>query len=84
VRLNHCRTRSIAAHTAGEPATTISTACGSITLKKRRKINNASGISIDLDWATPIRRGWRTKLGALGLVLNCITLWDTVYLDATA
>ena len=22
------------------------------------------------------------QLGALGLVLNCITLWNTVYLDA--
>ncbi|GAA3141267.1 hypothetical protein GCM10010466_35350 [Planomonospora alba] len=27
-------------------------------------------------------RGLENQLGALGLVLNCVTLWDTVYLDA--
>jgi Tn3 transposase DDE domain len=26
--------------------------------------------------------GMEDQLGALGLVLNCITLWNTVYLDA--
>jgi TnpA family transposase len=28
------------------------------------------------------REGMEDQLGALGLVLNCITLWNTVYLDA--
>lgn len=28
------------------------------------------------------RDGMEDQLGALGLVLNCITLWNTVYLDA--
>lgn len=27
-------------------------------------------------------RGLENQLGALGLVLNCVTLWTTVYLDA--
>lgn len=27
------------------------------------------------------REGQEDQLGALGLVLNCITLWNTVYLD---
>ncbi|MFC6580916.1 Tn3 family transposase [Planomonospora parontospora] len=27
-------------------------------------------------------RGLENRLGALGLVLNCVTLWNTVYLDA--
>src|SRR5512132_2345649 len=26
--------------------------------------------------------GQEDQLGALGLVLNCVTLWNTVYLDA--
>jgi len=30
----------------------------------------------------PTSRAWRNQLGALGLVLNCLTLWNTVYLDA--
>ena len=29
------------------------------------------------------REGMEDQLGALGLVLNCITLWNTVYLDAS-
>ena len=28
------------------------------------------------------RQGMEEQMGALGLVLNCITLWNTVYLDA--
>ncbi|MFN2505703.1 MAG: Tn3 family transposase, partial [Acidimicrobiales bacterium] len=28
------------------------------------------------------QEGMEDQLGALGLVLNCITLWNTVYLDA--
>ncbi len=28
------------------------------------------------------REGQEDQLGALGLVLNCVTLWTTVYLDA--
>jgi TnpA family transposase len=28
------------------------------------------------------REGMEDQLGALGLVLNCVTLWNTVYLDA--
>ena len=27
-------------------------------------------------------RGLENHLGVLGLVLNCVTLWTTVYLDA--
>ena len=27
-------------------------------------------------------RGLENQLGSLGLVLNCVTLWTTVYLDA--
>jgi hypothetical protein len=27
------------------------------------------------------RQGQEDQLGALGLVLNCVTLWNTVYLD---
>ena len=27
-------------------------------------------------------RGLENQLGALGLVLNCVVLWTTVYLDA--
>ena len=27
-------------------------------------------------------RGLENQLGALGLVLNCVTLWTSVYLDA--
>src|ERR1019366_8730402 len=27
------------------------------------------------------REGMEDQLGALGLVLNCVTLWNTVYLD---
>ena len=30
----------------------------------------------------PLQRGLENQLGALGLVLNCATLWTTVYLDA--
>ena len=30
----------------------------------------------------PYHAGMEDQLGALGLVLNCITLWNTVYLDA--
>jgi Tn3 transposase DDE domain len=32
----------------------------------------------------PDAKLWRInhQLGALGLILNCITLWNTVYLDA--
>ena len=30
----------------------------------------------------PYHEGMEDQLGALGLVLNCITLWNTVYLDA--
>lgn len=30
----------------------------------------------------PYREGMEDQLGALGLVLNCLTLWNTVYLDA--
>jgi TnpA family transposase len=36
----------------------------------------------------PDQRGWRVdahaedQLGALGLVLNCVVLWNTVYIDA--
>ncbi len=26
-------------------------------------------------------RGVKNQLGALGLVLNCVTLWNTAYLD---
>ncbi|MGH3612386.1 MAG: Tn3 family transposase [Pseudonocardia sp.] len=28
------------------------------------------------------QQGMEDQLGALGLILNCITLWNTVYLDA--
>ncbi|MEO3863256.1 Tn3 family transposase [Acrocarpospora sp. B8E8] len=28
------------------------------------------------------REGMENQLGALGLVLNCVTLWNTVYIDA--
>ena len=28
------------------------------------------------------QEGMEDQLGALGLVLNCVTLWNTVYLDA--
>jgi hypothetical protein len=31
---------------------------------------------------TAISGAWRTQLGVLGLVLNCVVLWTTVYLDA--
>lgn len=31
--------------------------------------------------ATATATGWRTSLGALGMILNTITLWNTVYLD---
>jgi TnpA family transposase len=30
----------------------------------------------------PYHAGMEDQLGALGLVINCITLWNTVYLDA--
>ncbi|MBO4161378.1 Tn3 family transposase [Micromonospora antibiotica] len=30
----------------------------------------------------PYHEGMEDQLGALGLVLNCVTLWNTVYLDA--
>ncbi len=30
----------------------------------------------------PTSRAWRTSSGALGLVLNCLALWNTVFLDA--
>jgi Tn3 transposase DDE domain len=34
-------------------------------------------------FTTGTSAAWRTQLGALGLVLNCVVLWTTVYLDAT-
>jgi hypothetical protein len=30
----------------------------------------------------PYHAGMEDQLGALGLVINCVTLWNTVYLDA--
>ena len=32
-------------------------------------------------YARTYHEGMEDQLGALGLVLNCITLWNTVYLD---
>jgi TnpA family transposase len=58
------------------------TSSGCVTCKRRATAwVNTCSMGAGASCAGRITRGMEDQLGALGLVINCITLWNTVYID---